>query len=141
MTDILLDTGPLVAYLSERDRFHVWARECFGKLAPPLLTCEPVLTEAVYLLGPGGQRALEMLGRKAIELAFSLKAEATAVRSLMQRYRSRRGRSMGLADACLVRMSELRAECLVLTVDRDFRDVYRRNGRQVIPAILPPRRP
>jgi hypothetical protein len=26
----------------------------------------------------------------------------------------------------------------VLTVDSEFRDVYRRNGRKVIPAMLPP---
>lgn len=128
-----------MAYLSERDRFHAWARECFGKVAPPLVTCEPVLAEAVCLLGPGGLKVLEMIERKAIELAFSLKTEAAAVHSLMQRYRNRRGRSMGLADACLVRMSELRPESVVLTVDRDFSEVYRRNGRQLIPTILPPR--
>lgn len=57
----------------------------------------------------------------------------------MQRYRSRRGRPMGLADACLVRMAELRAGAVVLTVDRDFAEVYRRHGRQAIPTLLPPR--
>jgi rRNA-processing protein FCF1 len=43
-----------------------------------------------------------------------------------------------LADACLVRMSEQHAECSVLTVDSQFRDIFRRNGRQVIPTLLPP---
>lgn len=139
MRQILLDTGPLVAYLSEADAFHPWAREWFAKLDAPLLTCEPVLAEAAYLLGPGGSRVVEMVERGAIELAFSLAAEASSVRSLMLRYRSRRGRSMGLADACLVRMAELRPDGVVLTVDRDFTEVYRRHGRQAIPTILPPR--
>ena len=51
----------------------------------------------------------------------------------MSRYRDQ---GMSLADACLVRMSELFADCTVLTLDSDFR-VYRRNGRQVIPVQMP----
>lgn len=42
---------------------------------------------------------------------------------------------MSLADACLVRMTELNARSAVLTLDKDFR-IYRRNGRQVVPAIM-----
>jgi hypothetical protein len=43
---------------------------------------------------------------------------------------------MSLADACLVRMTELLPEPIVLTTDTDFR-VYRRHGRQVVPCVLP----
>ena len=43
---------------------------------------------------------------------------------------------MSLADACLVRMTELDAQSVVLTLDSDFR-VYRRNRRQMIPTIMP----
>ncbi len=43
---------------------------------------------------------------------------------------------MSLADACLVRMAETRPGAVVLTLDTDFH-VYRKNGRQTIPAILP----
>jgi len=57
------------------------------------------------------------------------------VSALLRRYRSL---PMDLADACLVRMSELRPDCVLLTVDSEFRDVYRRSGRNVIPAVLPP---
>ena len=45
---------------------------------------------------------------------------------------------MSLADACLVRMSELDAQTTIVTMDGDFR-VYRRNRRQVIPTIMPGR--
>jgi hypothetical protein len=44
---------------------------------------------------------------------------------------------MDLADACLVRMSELRRTCRVLTLDRREFTVYRRNGRDIIPIIAP----
>jgi predicted nucleic acid-binding protein len=41
---------------------------------------------------------------------------------------------MSLADACLVRLSELHSDCQVFTLDADFR---RRHGRQVIPLLAP----
>ena len=44
-----------------------------------------------------------------------------------------------LADACLVRMSEIHSDCVVLTIDSGFRDVYRRHGRKAIPTRLPPK--
>jgi hypothetical protein len=43
---------------------------------------------------------------------------------------------MSLADACLVRMTEVLPEPVVLTTDADFR-IYRRNGRQMVPCVLP----
>jgi len=44
---------------------------------------------------------------------------------------------MQLADACLVRMSELKRDTRVFTVDeRDF-NIYRRFERKIIPLIAP----
>lgn len=43
---------------------------------------------------------------------------------------------VSLADACLVRMSELHTNCKLLTIDRDFL-IYRRDGRRTIPLIAP----
>jgi hypothetical protein len=41
-----------------------------------------------------------------------------------------------LADACIVRMTGIEADALVSTTDRKF-SIYRRHGRQVIPAVTP----
>ena len=41
-----------------------------------------------------------------------------------------------LADACLVRMSELHADCMIWTTDAHFR-IYRRHGRQTVPLLNP----
>jgi hypothetical protein len=46
---------------------------------------------------------------------------------------------MSLADACLVRMSELVSDGVVFTLDSDFR-IYRRHRRQKIPVVIPPDR-
>ncbi len=139
MKVVLADTGPIVAYLNGRDRHHAWALSVFKQLRPPLLTCEAVLSEACYLLRStpgGGDRVMDLVNRGVLDVGFGLRAEATAVSGLLRRYRSL---PMDLADACLVRMSELHADSVLFTVDSEFRDVYRRNGRQVIPTLLPPR--
>ena len=44
-----------------------------------------------------------------------------------------------LADLCLIRMSELYPRHTVLTTDKDDFRVYRRNKREAIPLLYPPR--
>ncbi|MGZ8900630.1 MAG: type II toxin-antitoxin system VapC family toxin [Limisphaerales bacterium] len=136
MTRILLDTGPIFAFYSQRDCWHEWALRQFHGLNEPLLTCEPVLTEASYLLERQGAYPailLTLLQRGLIAVAIDLQTEANAINILMHRYRDV---PMSLADACLVRMSELYKDSRLLTFDSDFR-IYRRFGRQVIPLITP----
>lgn len=136
---VLADTGPLVAFLSERDEFHEWACAQFRVLQPPLLTCEAVLTEAAYLLDQtheGSDGLFDLLARGVLRVDFSVEREVAAVRALRTRYRSK---PMDLADACLVRMAELHARSQVFTIDSDFR-TYRRNRRDVIPVLIPPGR-
>jgi predicted nucleic acid-binding protein len=46
MTRIVVDTGPLVAYFNRQDRWHRWVADQMAALNPPLVTCEPVITDA-----------------------------------------------------------------------------------------------
>ena len=57
----IVDTGPLVAVLNANDVHHAWAREVFGKLPPPVFTCEAVLSEAQFLLQERGGDPLAVL--------------------------------------------------------------------------------
>lgn len=132
----VLDTGPLVSVLNPRLRYHFWAAEQWRRLRPPLLTCEPVLTEAAFLLRREGRDAeplFELLEREVIRVALSVEKEQADLRALMHRYRNR---PMSLADACLVRLSELHPAAEVFTLDSDFR-IYRRHGNKVIPILMP----
>ena len=54
----LLDTGPLVSFLAAGLEHHEWAAKEWKRLRPPLLTCEPVLTEAAFCI----LRSSEKLG-------------------------------------------------------------------------------
>ncbi len=134
---MLLDTGPLVASINRRDRFHLWARDRLGEIRPPLLTCEAVLAEACFLLqsAPGGSEAvLMMVDRGVIRVEFQVSAHVRSLVALMTKYANV---PMSLADACLVRMSELHEDGMVMTCDRDFL-VYHRHGRQTVPVLMPP---
>ena len=132
----LLDTGPLVSFLASGLRHHKWAVEQWKSLPPPLLTCEPVLTEAAFLLKREGREpdaVFELLERGVIRVALAVQKEQADLRALMRRYRSR---PMSLADACLVRLSEIHPRGEVFTLDGDFR-IYRRHGNRIISVLMP----
>jgi predicted nucleic acid-binding protein len=132
----LLDTGPLVSFLASGLEHHEWAVEQWKQLRPPLLTCEPVLTEAAFLLKREGRDTdslFALLERGVIRIGVTIQEHQADLRALMRRYRNR---PMSLADACLVRLSEMHAAAEVLTLDSDFR-IYRRHGNRVIPLRMP----
>ncbi len=133
---IIADTGPLVALFRKDDAAHPWALSRFREFTEPLVSCEAVLTETLHLLrkAPPAQFSLLTLWeRDLLRIAFCAESEKVAVRRLLRRFS---GVPMSLADACLVRMSELHQDCSIWTLDSDFR-VYRRSGRQLIPLLIP----
>jgi len=132
----LLDTGPLVTFLAAGLRYHSWVVAQWKLLRPPLLTCEPVLTEAAFLLHREGREAdslFALLERGVIRIALDVQEEQADLWALMHRYRNR---PMSLADACLVRLAELHPGAQVFTLDSDF-SIYRRHGNKVIPVLMP----
>jgi predicted nucleic acid-binding protein len=137
-TRVILDTGPLVALIDAAEKDHDWAMAQWGDIAPPLLTCESVISEACFLLDQtrtGSAAVLEMLLRKAITIPFRLDDHLHEVHALRKKYSDV---PMSVADASLVRMAEQLSHSAVLTVDRDFK-LYRKHRRHVIPLIVPPR--
>ena len=134
---VILDSGPLIALLDSRDLHHGWARAQWDTIEPPLLTCDAVVAEACSLarhLGDAGEeKVLQFVRRGAVELSFSLAAEMEAVHELVTKHRDV---SMSLADACLVRMSELHPASAVFTLDRALA-IYRRSRGRRIPLLYP----
>jgi uncharacterized protein len=130
----IADTGFLVAFINARDTYHAWALDVAEQIAEPLLTCEAVLAETAFHLRDVAL-VLDMIEDQLITLAFDCADHLPQLTALARRYRDHKP---DLADLCLIRMSELYPKHSVITVDRDFR-VYRRNKREVIPTISPPR--
>ena len=131
----IADTGFLVAFANARDMHHDWAVRVAEQVTEPLLTCEAVLAEAAFQLADAAL-VFQMVEDGLVDLAFNAREHLPHLRQLAERYRDRKP---DLADLCLIRLSELHPGHNVITTDeKDFR-VYRRNKREVIPLICPPR--
>ena len=131
---VLADAGILVALIARRDRHHAWAVSQSRQWPAPWLTCESALSEAFFLCGAIGATALTgFLRRGLLEPRFDLGTELEPVLALMHKYRDI---PMSLADGCLVRMTEIIADPVILTTDSDFR-LYRRHSRHVVPFVMP----
>src|SRR5215469_12990254 len=119
-TKILLDSGPLVGFVSETDQHHRWALDTWNKLYEPLWTCEAVLSETIFLLHSDSvaiDPMLELFERELVKLDFQVSAHRRDVWELLRKYADQ---PISLADACLVRMAELHHNCQIFTTDKDF---------------------
>ena len=130
----ILDAGPLIAAINRQDEHHRWACETLERLGPPFYSCTEAVAEAAAMTGQPAA-LVEMIQSEEIVLAFDLSEQTAGVLSLLKKYADR---DMDLADACIVRMTELMRDCHVVTLDRGDFAVYRRNGRDLIPVIAPP---
>jgi predicted nucleic acid-binding protein len=132
----IVDTGPLVAFFDKAERHHVWVNQQIDKLDAPLLVCEPVIAETMYLLSrfPTAKETLfELLQNGALKIAFHLERDIEAVRGLVTKYSDV---PMALADACIVRMAEIHRGHAVLTLDSDFL-IYRKTGGGPLDVLHP----
>jgi predicted nucleic acid-binding protein len=131
----IADTGFIVAFGNKQDYHHAWAIDIAKNITEPLLTCEAVLAEASFQLGSGAY-VLSLLRNEMLRSGFDLSRNLEQLRDLAKRYKERRP---DFADLCVIRMSELYPRHTVITVDEgDFR-AFRRNKREVIPMLCPPK--
>jgi uncharacterized protein len=108
----IVDTGPLVAFFDRAKRHHRWVTERVEALEAPLLVCEPVLTETIYLLARylrAQDALLDLFQDGALSIAFRIADHVGELRRLLQKYRDT---PMSLADACVVRMAEVHERTL-----------------------------
>jgi len=133
---VLIDAGPIVAFLHDEEIHHDWAVDQFRRFRR-FSTCEPVLAEACARLAYYGKdpaRVIELAREGDWEIGFSVKPNADRIVRLMRKYADQ---PMDLADASVVAMTEQVTDCLVLTLDRRDFSVYRRHERAIVPFLSP----
>ncbi len=131
----IADTGLIVALLTRNDPYHSWALDAF-RVHSPFFTCDAVLAEtASFFPDPVGLLRLVARGDLILDTDFVLANELPSILALATKYADR---PMDLADACLVRMTELTTRCCLWTIDRSDFSTYRRHGRQTVPCEFPP---
>lgn len=133
----LIDTGPIVAILSEADQHHRRCVEELAGLRPPLWTCWPVVTEAQWLLRHDAQAVERLFRAFQSGLLALLPADDLAMPWLSAFLRRYPKLEPDLADAMLVYLAEREGIHTVFTLDRRDFSIYRysRNRRlNVIPG-------
>lgn len=133
---VLLDTGPLVAFLNGRDYYHDWTVNVLNQTKFPLFTCDAVLSEACFLLrnfAAGPEKVMELMRRGLVISDFNISDQVDDVKILLRKYKKL---PISFADACLIKMSELKKNSIVMTLDSDFK-IYRKGRGNVIPTITP----
>ncbi len=133
--EVVLDTGPLVAWLNESDQHHAWCAEIFQHLELPLVTTESVIAEAAHHL-MGYKGSADALCEIIESGGWILEpvAELDAVCRFMRRYQT------DFADASVVWLSERHPRARVFTIDFAHFRVYRRFRNQSVPLFEPPAR-
>ena len=129
---VLIDTGPLVALFSADDEHHGRCSEALTALAPPLLTCWPVVTEAAWLLRKRPQSLHQLFdsfdGGFLALLPFDAD-DLPAVAALMKRYESA---GLQFADAVIAHLAERENLRTVFTTDRrDFSIIRLKRNRSL----------
>ena len=125
MTRILIDTGPLVAIASDRDAQHRQCMEQSREIGRPMLTCWPVVTEAVWLLRnqPVSIRNLfRTFEDGTFRLASLDETDMPAIERILETYATLRPQ---LPDAALVHLAEREGLNTNFTLDRRDFTVYR----------------
>ena len=131
---VIVDASFLIALWRKNDQNHAWAVQQARLHPPPWITCESALSEADHLLAPEGCATLRLACRRGAIQISALDGDGfLPVLDLLDKYADV---PMSVADACLVRMTEILPSPLVLTTDSDFR-IYRRLGRKIIPTRMP----
>jgi predicted nucleic acid-binding protein len=123
---LLLDTGPVVAFLDGADQRHRDAVRLLTTHSGALLTSSAVVTEAMHFLGgvaPGPEALAEFVVRgrvQVVDLCQPRDLQRAAL--LMRRYHDT---PMDFADATLVLLAEAAETGDVLTFDRRGFSTYR----------------
>jgi len=132
----IVDTGFLVALLETHDAHHKWASDVAEQITWPALTCESVLSEAAFHIRSSAV-PLKMVSDGLLQVPFEFPQHLERLRELAENYSDRR---LDLADLCLIRMSELYPRDVLITIDEEDFRLYRRNKREAIPLLCPPRK-
>ncbi len=131
---VIVDAGFLLALIERGASHHRWAATMSERLAPPWQTCDAALSEAFHVAGKIGLAPLVTLLRsEALRSSFQANESMPEILGLMEKYAEV---PMSFGDACLVRMTEVLPDPVLLTTNHDFR-LYRRLGRRVVPTQLP----
>jgi len=137
MNRVLMDTGPLVAMISEEDRYHDICAEAMRAIPGAMFSCWPVITEAAWLAARtrnGVRQLLRSLSNGVVELLPLGRSDVREIAQIGEKYADLRP---DLADLALVYLAGRDEIDTVFTFDRRDFSIYRVRGRalRIIPDL------
>lgn len=135
---IFIDTGPLYAFFDKKDEYSQWAGEQLAQISQPLVTCEAVITETVFIMQRTGiyvDALFEFIrrGNLLIQPAFNTDTGQKRIQGIVNTYNNL---PASFADACVVYLAETGSRSKVLTVDNHF-TIYRTSKGRPLSLIIP----
>lgn len=135
MKTVYLDTGPLVALFHKRDQFHQWVKGVLSENEFRFVTCEPVLTETLFV-SHNSPRVVDaisgMMKKDLLEIQSGFKDSGEEVFDLLNKYQDQHA---SLADVSLVSLYNS-DKAPIFTTDSDFL-VYRDSKGDPLDLISP----
>jgi predicted nucleic acid-binding protein len=134
---LLIDTGPIVAYLDAKERTHIEVSKVLDSFSGQLITTSAVITETMHFVSEvqTGPRLLAdfVLASDMHITDFAQPLELRQAADLMEKYSDV---PMDYADATLVLLAERLDAYDILTLDRRGFSVYRTSRKQSLNQIL-----
>lgn len=136
-SEILVDTGLLVAFYDEADRYHDAVVSFFGNCTSQLITTIGYVTEVMWLLASDWRVQNVFLSHLAQQVYLCeplLSTDFERIAELNAQYADLPG---DFSDLALVTISERLNIEAIATLDKDF-DIYRRYRKQPFDRVFRP---
>lgn len=131
---VLVDTGPIVAYLHRGDAWHKAAVRFFRSWRGELLTTWPVVTEAAYLSETHkAHLAIMQWLQRNLQVVPQDSNDASRIERFYRKYADQ---NPDLADLSLLALAERTGVGDILTVDAKDFAVYRLSGGRSLNNLL-----
>lgn len=132
---VLIDTSPIVAVLSENDDYHQICLDTLKQLNPPLITSWAVLTEVLWLIRKNKKHiaSLFLMIEGNLLQVVNLPEESTPwLKNYLLKYHDIGAQ---IADISLCYLAETQNINIIFTLDKKDFNIYRINNNQALKII------
>lgn len=130
MKKAIIDTGVIIAFFDESDKYCEAVRKFFKTYKGELYSTESVVTEVSYYFENHKKAQLyiiDWIGRGAVKIENVTNKDYPLMHSMMTKYQDT---PMDYADASLMLIGEKLKITEILTIDSDFSIYKLKNGKQ-----------
>ena len=133
---ILIDSGPLIAFLSSSEHYHRWVLEQMSQMDGDLVTTESVLSEVVFLMKQNRvaiNAIKELIEQKLLQIISAFSTEPITCFNMVEKYVDL---PSSVADISLVYVYSTTKNSIIFTLDSDFL-IYKSSSGKPLKLVAP----